>query len=469
MLGCIFTLSFNTFYHIYTIISLDVLAMSSLISVQLIGPLATLYTINAKGWPFIITAWGLLNFLLIQEGHESSHSSHEFFNHWLAFTEIEMFTSENPSGGVVQSTPYKEILISMIIAGVATSMKRTVLALYLGKRIYIHYKPRLEKVIEQMILLTEVADLGEAIDDFEFEKVDNEFNAVNSNPKSTPSRVSSRTSSLLTDKIRTSTMTAVVKKKNAETSESDSDEDEEDNVEDESKGSGWNRFKDRDDSSIDDNEGPSKDAKRPSLESLEKAASMEGDNEAAQEPCLQAGDVYPIEELPHFSDDEPPIPAVHEPVQGLLREKSTTARIKAMLDGWEEPVNKADKMAEPTIHEILQFRKALSFLNDTHPFGSAFGPAFTRETCIKSAKNLYKRLLALSPGDSVLNFDIIGVLAYNIDGTFDDNKAKSLVRLFRPDKFDEMSLLNFVQSCDFVYKKLRLLRASVGNSTLIDR
>ena len=31
-----------------------------------------------------------------------------------------------------------------------------------------------------------------------------------------------------------------------------------------------------------------------------------------------------------------------------------------------------------------------------------------------------------------------------------------------------VSLLHFVQSCDGVYRKLRYLRASVGNSTLID-
>lgn len=104
----------------------------------------------------------------------------------------------------------------------------------------------------------------------------------------------------------------------------------------------------------------------------------------------------------------------------------------------------------------MQFRKALSFLDDSHPFGSSFGPAFTRDSCIKSAKSLYKRLLELSPGSSTLNFDIIGVLAYNIDGTFDDKKAKSLVKLFRPDKYDEVSLLNFVQSCDGVYKRIRV-------------
>ena len=45
-------------------------------------------------------------------------------------------------------------------------------------------------------------------------------------------------------------------------------------------------------------------------------------------------------------------------------------------------------------------------------------------------------------------FDIIGALAYDVDGAFDEKKAKLLVRLFRPDKYDEVSLLNFVASCE---------------------
>lgn len=58
-----------------------------------------------------------------------------FFDHWLYFTDIEMFTGENPSGGVVESEKYEEILLAMLIVGVSTSLKRTVLALYLGKRV----------------------------------------------------------------------------------------------------------------------------------------------------------------------------------------------------------------------------------------------------------------------------------------------------------------------------------------------
>lgn len=129
----------------------------------------------------------------------------------------------------------------------------------------------------------------------------------------------------------------------------------------------------------------------------------------------------------------------------------------------------SDKSADPTIHEILQFRKALAFLDDEYPFGMSFGPAFNRDSCINSSRLLYKRLLGFDTSSPVLHFDVIGVLAYDASSNFDEKKAKGLVRLFRPDRFDEVTLLAFVQSCDSVYKRLRYLRASVGNSTSIDR
>lgn len=111
----------------------DVSAVRSLFSVKLVGPLATLYIINARGWPFIITIWGLLNFCLIH--HHPDNEESLFFSHWLYFTEIAMFTVDNPSGSVVESDTYRELLIAFIVVGVATSLKRTVLALYLSKRL----------------------------------------------------------------------------------------------------------------------------------------------------------------------------------------------------------------------------------------------------------------------------------------------------------------------------------------------
>ena len=383
--------------------------MRSLLSVYLIGPLATLYTINAKGWPLIFTLWGTLNFILIK-GHELT-----LVSHWLSFTDIEMFTEQNPSGGVVESVKYHEILVSMLIAGIATSVKRTVLALYLGKRIYFHYKPRLEKLMEMMILLTEVADLGNAIDEFDFER-------ENEPKKPSPA--------IYTDNIRTYSMKSVVTKKDIDWSKSYKEQ--EGDSEDESKRSDisnvWNNLRLEENYSLEDESKMiDKSSSKECIDITMARATQERDD-VLHVPTTQA--------YSELSDDKQPNPTRLEP-QNSLWEASTTAQLESLLDGWEEPVNKADKLEDPTIHEILQFRKALSFLDDTQPFGSSFGPSFSRDTCIQSSKNLYKRLLAMSPGSSVLNFDIIGVLAYDADGVFDDDKAKCLVRLFRPDKFDE--------------------------------
>ncbi len=72
------------------------------------------------------------------------------------------------------------------------------------------------------------------------------------------------------------------------------------------------------------------------------------------------------------------------------------------------------------------------------------------------------------PGDSVLPFDVIGSIAMDDDGIYDRDTSLALVRLFRPDKDDRLTMLNFVQSVDWAYKRVRYLRASVANSTLID-
>ena len=75
----------------------------------------------------------------------------------------------------------------------------------------------------------------------------------------------------------------------------------------------------------------------------------------------------------------------------------------------------------------------------------------------------YDRLL-LSVSESELPFSIVSVLATDANGEFVDAKIKSLIRLFRPDRGGDLSRLDFVRSIDAVYKQLRLLRASIGNS-----
>lgn len=103
------------------------------------------------------------------------------------------------------------------------------------------------------------------------------------------------------------------------------------------------------------------------------------------------------------------------------------------------------------------------------PFSSYFGRAGTRDESIRSSQKTYNRLLKLDPGATILSFDVLGLLAIDADGNEDESKRRVLKRLFRPDRFNEITLLAFVQACDSVYKRLRYFRAAVGNSSVIDQ
>jgi small-conductance mechanosensitive channel len=97
------------------------------------------------------------------------------------------------------------------------------------------------------------------------------------------------------------------------------------------------------------------------------------------------------------------------------------------------------------------------------------GAATTRDECVKSSQDVYRRLLKLSSRVGILSFDVLKLLSLEDDGLENDAKTDTLKRVFRPDKSDELPLLAFVQSCDAVYKRLRFFRASVRNSSVIER
>lgn len=87
-----------------------------------------------------------------------------------------------------------------------------------------------------------------------------------------------------------------------------------------------------------------------------------------------------------------------------------------------------------SISAVLRFRRALAFIQNEYPFSFAFGPADTREHCIESAQQVFRRLLLRSPGDEVIPFETIALLTENEDGEIDQDKAKDLIKLFRPDR-----------------------------------
>jgi hypothetical protein len=61
-----------------------------------------------------------------------------------------------------------------------------------------------------------------------------------------------------------------------------------------------------------------------------------------------------------------------------------------------------------------------------------------------------------------LPFETIALLAIK-HGRLDQKKMKRLIRIFRSRQEGHLSMIDFVRSCDMVYKSLRLLRASIAN------
>lgn len=117
---------------------------------------------------------------------------------------------------------------------------------------------------------------------------------------------------------------------------------------------------------------------------------------------------------------------------------------------------------------MLNFRKALTFIKKNYPFSRAFGSANTREECINSAQATYARLMKRTPNATQLPFETIAILAVDEKGKIDHEVVQPFIKLFRPDRNGNLSMLDFVRSVDSVYKEFRLLDATIENSSQID-
>jgi hypothetical protein len=148
--------------------------------------------------------------------------------------------------------------------------------------------------------------------------------------------------------------------------------------------------------------------------------------------------------------------------------RSQRMRMDELLGRWEEPEIVGEEQESVSIASILQFRQMLAYMDDDYPFSLAFGLADSRVACVESAQVVYERLLSLTPDEVLLPFDTLAVLAKGKNGEIDCEEMKELIRLFRPERSGEISCLDFVKSCDQVYKETRLLRASIANSGQID-
>jgi hypothetical protein len=182
-----------------------------------------------------------------------------------------------------------------------------------------------------------------------------------------------------------------------------------------------------------------------------------------------------------------------EYVTGRLSQ-SQKRRIERLLGNWEEPERESVLNDVVSIGAILQFRTSLAKIDTSFPFSFSFGRANNRNACIESSQKLYLRLVDNTP-DSTLHFNILGLTALQRDGSLDQEKLKSLIRVFRPGRDGRLGLFDFIKSVvrcrckrcgsfcfcarmlnlfvafiskDSVYKEMKLLKASVRSSQKID-
>jgi hypothetical protein len=138
----------------------DFLCIRSKIILNLAGPAVTLYTVQSKGMPFILSFWGIYSFLFL-------YGEDRFANHWLFWQHvIDMFNATNPSGGITSLDSYKKMIMLALLVGVATSLKRFWVALLLGKQTYHRYASDLANLMRKILLIGKLAGLGKEMEKY---------------------------------------------------------------------------------------------------------------------------------------------------------------------------------------------------------------------------------------------------------------------------------------------------------------
>lgn len=134
-------------------ILIDCIMLRTRTAVPFLGPFVTLCCIQSRGWPFVLSTWSILDLFLL-------HGNDNFQLHWFYFTKIQFYTQVNSGNYILASGLYLRILLSMLLAGLACTVKRSLFAVLFGRRTFSMFKPRLESILKEVVLLSEVAELA---------------------------------------------------------------------------------------------------------------------------------------------------------------------------------------------------------------------------------------------------------------------------------------------------------------------
>ena len=391
---------------------------------QCSGPLVALMAMQAIGWPFLLQAWGVWNIMLL-------HGHHVFSKHWLYWTNLRIFTVEyNPDGdGILQSEKYGRLLFAMVFVGLVSAIKRTTVALFLSRRMLGNYKQQLERLMSKVQLLAGVAGLATETEKPGFAELLEDVHE-NADEEDDAESIATAVSTQVQIERKTPYMDSVP------------------------------MFAESQQGTIDQPSTPT------------DADLDDGTELTYEEKWGQLKDKVDTEEtgrtIPDTIEENKVTPS------NPSKRSSTFDRVYSSLDRYDAPQQPGSGSSQeeaPSLQDILQFKRAQSFMTSPFPFSTSFGPAETRKTCVRSAIKVFRKLQRFMPtndAEDSISFNVIGALAYTESGELDEQRAEGLLRLFLPDKDNCVELTAFVQTCDKTYKDVLFLGASMANSSKID-
>jgi hypothetical protein len=350
----------------------------------------------------------------------------------------------------------------MLVLGCAVAIKRVTLALYQGKQTTAQYSWKLERLIKRMLFVTEIAHLAAEIEE-------NYYLDDGAGPSNSPRRTTGQSKAFDLKRL---------KKRSLDDSDSSDDEDD---AESKSKASQPSppvspsrTSKSSDTSPIARNSPvPPASAMAPApsnlRESMMRYRANTEDHMSTRTFTTNPTKTSNPDDLSSAGEATLEVPMLgNQRVHSALGD-SARMKLIALIGEWEEPaITVGNKAKTISIQDVLKFRQATLCMDTKHPFSYAFGPANTREKCIESAQDVYNRLLLHCPDNPVLTFDTLALITLDKNGEIDEKKARKLIRLFRPSRDGTLTALDFVKSCDKIYKDLRTLRASIANSSQLD-
>jgi hypothetical protein len=108
---------------------IDGLTLRSKLVIQLGGPLVTLLAIQSRGWPFLLSAWSLIDVFML-------HGDTKFPRNWFYWTGLEIYSSKVTGIYILNSDLYFRSLMCFLVVGSCVSVKRSMVAIYFGRKTF---------------------------------------------------------------------------------------------------------------------------------------------------------------------------------------------------------------------------------------------------------------------------------------------------------------------------------------------